>query len=64
MFQERLKGDSRKIEGCFFGVLSGVQRCLQEVQWVFEESYKVSLSNRRLKVFQVSFKAVSKTLGI
>ena len=24
------KGDSSKTEGCFNGVLSGIQRCLQE----------------------------------
>ena len=42
MFQESFKGISRlKIEGCFNGVLSGVQGCLKEVQWVFEESFKV-----------------------
>ena len=90
VFQESHKGDSRKIEGCFNGVLSGIQRCLQEVQWVLEESFKVvsrmfqgsfkgvptkiegcsqipprelqvSVSKRSSKVFQVSFKAVSKT---
>ena len=35
MFQESFKGVSRKIEGCFNGVLSGLQGRLKEVQWVF-----------------------------
>ena len=35
-FQESFKGVSRKIEGCFNGVLSGFQGCLKEVQWVCE----------------------------
>ena len=48
-------GDSRKIEGCFNGVLNGIQRCLQEVQWVFEESFKVFS-----RLFQGSFKGVSR----
>ena len=30
---------SRKIEGCFNGVLSGFQACLNEVEWVFEGSF-------------------------
>ena len=40
MFQETFKDVSKKIEGRFNGVLSGFQRCLKEVQWVFEESFK------------------------
>ena len=31
---------SRKIEGWFNGVLSGFQECLEEVEWVFEESFQ------------------------
>ena len=90
VFQESHTGDSRKIEGCFDGVLSGIHRCFQEVKWVFAESFKVvsrmfqesfkgvptkieecsqtpprelqvSVSKRSSKVFQVSFKAVSKS---
>ena len=53
VFQESLKGDSRKIEGCFNGV-SGIQRCLQEVQWVCEESFKGVA-----RMFQRSFKGVT-----
>ena len=30
----------RKIEGCFNGVLSGVQAFLNEVEWVFEGSFQ------------------------
>ena len=40
MFQESFMGVSRKIEGCFNGVLSVFQGYLKEVQWVFEESFK------------------------
>ena len=47
MFQESLKDDSRNIEGCFNGVLSGSQRCLRnsknfekKVSRVFKESGK------------------------
>ena len=44
---------SRKIEGCFNGVLSGFQR----VQWVFEGSFQgVS------KILQESFKSVSRRM--
>ena len=39
MFQESLKGDTRKIEGCY-GVLSGFQECLKEVEWLFEGSFQ------------------------
>ena len=38
VFKESFKGVSKKIEGCFNGVLSGFQRCLKEVQWVFEKN--------------------------
>ena len=34
VFQESFKVLSRKIEGCFDGVLRGFQGCLKEVQWV------------------------------
>ena len=46
MFQESLKGVSRKIEGVFNGVLSGVQGslmklygCLKEVSKMFHGSF-------------------------
>ena len=32
---------SRKIEGCFNGVLSGFQGCLQEVEWCLRQVSKV-----------------------
>ena len=39
VFQESFKVVSRGIKGIFFGVLSGVQRCLKQFQWVFEASF-------------------------
>ena len=67
MFQGRFKGVprkfffSRKIEGCFNGVLSEFQGCLQEVEWVFETDNLVMLKSFLLhqqrqvsKVFQKS----------
>ena len=30
------KDDSRKIGGCFNGVLIGLQGCLKKVEWVFQ----------------------------
>ena len=55
MLQGSFKGISRKIEGCFNGVLSGFQRC--EVQWVFERSFDgVS------RMFQGSLKGVSRMI--
>ena len=57
MFQESFKGVSKKIKGCFNGVLSGCQRCLKEIQWVFEQSFK-SVS----RMFQRSFKGVSRKI--
>ena len=46
---------SRKIEGHFNRVFFGVQECLKEVQWVFEESFKgVS------RMFQGNFKGVKR----
>ena len=57
VFQEGLKDDSRKIEGCFYGVLNGFQRCLKEVQWVLEERFKgVS------RMFRGNFKGVSRKI--
>ena len=44
---------SKKIEGCFNRVLSGIPRCLKEVKWVFEESFKVVS-----RMFQGKFKGV------
>ena len=41
MFQKSLKAASKKIEGCFNGVLSGFQGCLKEIQWMFEENFEV-----------------------
>ena len=44
---------SRKIEGCFNGVLSGFRACWNKVEWVFEGSFQgVS------RMFQGRFKAV------
>ena len=40
MFQDSFKGVSRKIEGCFNGVLSGVQGGLKKGQWMFKGSFK------------------------
>ena len=63
MFQGRFKGVPRKfflIEGCFNGVLSGFQACLNEVEWVFEGSFQ-SVS----RIFSGHFKGVSrKIVGI
>ena len=30
----------KKFQGCFNGVLSGVQECLKEFQWMLEGSFK------------------------
>ena len=48
---------SRKIEGCFNGVLSGFQACLNEVEWVFEGSFQ-SVS----RMFSGHFKDVSRKI--
>ena len=40
VFRESHEGDSRNIEGCFIGVLSGFQGHLKEVLWVIEGSFK------------------------
>ena len=59
LFQGGLRGVpricffSRKIEGCFNGVLSGFQACLNEVEWVFEGSFQ-SVS----RMFSGHFKGV------
>ena len=63
MFQGCFKGVprkfffSRKIEGCFNGVLSGFQVCLNEVEWVFEESFQSVL-----RMFSGHFKGVSRKI--
>ena len=54
VFQESFKGVSKKIEGCFNGVLSKFQRYLKEAQWVFEESFKGIP-----RMFQGSFNVVT-----
>ena len=36
---ESFKDVSRKIEGCY-GVLSGFQKCLKKVEWLFEGSFQ------------------------
>ena len=47
---------SRKIKGCFNGVLiSGFQACLNEVEWVFEGSFQ-SVS----RMFSGHFKGASR----
>ena len=40
VLQWSIRGVTRKIKGCFNGVLSGFQGCLKVAQWVFEESFK------------------------
>ena len=70
MFKESFKGVSRKIKGCFNGVLSEFQGCLQEVEWVFETDNLVMLKSFLLhqqrqvsKVFQKSFGRLDKILN-
>ena len=56
-FQGRYKNDFRMLDGCFNGVLSGIQECLKEVEWVFEGSFKdVS------RMFQERLRGVPKVL--
>ena len=56
MLQGSFKDVSRKIEGCFNGVLSGSQWCLKEVQWVFARKIE-ECSKGHLRVIQGRFKA-------
>ena len=63
MLQGNFKGVSRKSQGCFKKIEGGFDgvymlfKGVQEVQWVFEESFKGDS-----RMFQGSFKVVSRKL--
>ena len=59
VLQRSIRGVTRKIKGCFNGVLSGFQGCLKVVQWVFEESYKGIP-----RMFQGNFKGVKRKIEL
>ena len=64
VFPDSFKGISRKIKGCFNGVLSGFQGCLKESEWVFEGVSKVfqGCFKEVLGVFRETFKGDSREL--